>query len=84
MYWRSGMRSCEAATAIMPSPQRTAPMVNAKAQIQGKTERKGKEGEAHREELLDIHDEEDGSHGREKCAVSPKERAAALNPTSCS
>ena len=63
MYWRSGMRSCEAATAIMPSPQRTAPMVNAKAQIQGKTERKGKEGEAHREELLQNHDEEDVNHG---------------------
>ena len=38
-------------------------MVNAKAQIQGKTERKGKEGEAHREELLQIHDEEDVNHG---------------------
>ena len=59
-------------------------MRRAEFQTLGKTEKKAKEGEAHREELLDIHDEEDGSHGREKCAVPPKEGAAALNPTSCS
>ena len=44
-------------------------MVNAKAQIQGKTERKGKEGEAHREELLQIHDEEDVNHGRSRPVI---------------
>ena len=59
-------------------------MRHAEFQTLGKIEKKGKEGEARHEELLEIHDEEDGSHGREKCAVPPKERAAALNPTSCS
>ena len=41
-------------------------------QTLGKIEKKRKEGEARHEELLEIHDEEDGIHGGDNVVLCPR------------
>jgi hypothetical protein len=45
---------------------------HAEFQTLGKIEKKGKEEEARHEEVLEIHDEEDGIHGVENVVLCPR------------